>query len=133
MIDLAVSLCYDVYCCNISVVPITFCLLEKSIHLQLILGFNSDDLTEVTLIMLCRKISNGMKEGKHWAEMGENRLVTPERDGRLRNLLKKTYLRRWIGAQDFSGQDTQTHLNNAGDMTARRSSSMDFARLVIAF
>ncbi|XP_044489943.1 ciliary rootlet coiled-coil protein 2-like [Mangifera indica] len=83
------------------------------------------------LHLLQEKISNGMKEGKHWAEMGENRLVTPERDGRLRNLLKKTYLRRWIGAQDFSGQDTQTHLNNAGDMTARRSSSMDFARMRI--
>ncbi|XP_044489155.1 ciliary rootlet coiled-coil protein 2-like [Mangifera indica] len=83
------------------------------------------------LHLLQEKISNGMKEGKHWAEMGENRLVTPERDGRLRNLLKKTYLRRWIGAQDFSGPDTQTHLNNAGDMTARRSSSMDFARMRI--
>lgn len=103
----------------------------------MILGFSSDDLTEVPLITmcqnLCRKISNGMKQGKDLAEIGENRLVTPDRDGRLRNLLKKTYLRRWIGAQDLSGQDSRTHLNNAEDMTARRSGSMDFARLVKYF
>ncbi|KAJ0010697.1 hypothetical protein Pint_33667 [Pistacia integerrima] len=74
---------------------------------------------------------NGKKQGKDWAEIGENRLVTPDRDGRLRNLFKKTYLRRWIGAQDLSRQDTQARLNNAGDMTARSTSSMDFARMKI--
>ncbi|XP_031273474.1 centrosomal protein of 128 kDa isoform X2 [Pistacia vera] len=81
--------------------------------------------------LLQEKISYGKKQGKDWAEIGENRLVTPDRDGRLRNLFKKTYLRRWIGAQDLSRQDTQARLNNAGDMTARSTSSMDFARMKI--
>ncbi|KAJ0078164.1 hypothetical protein Patl1_37372 [Pistacia atlantica] len=81
--------------------------------------------------LLQEKISYGKKQGKDWAEIGESRLVTPDRDGRLRNLLKKTYLRRWIGAQDLSGQETQARLNNAGDMTARSTSSMDFARMKI--
>ncbi|KAH7575412.1 hypothetical protein JRO89_XS02G0103800 [Xanthoceras sorbifolium] len=74
---------------------------------------------------LLRKITDEMKQGKAWAEIGGKRVVATERDGRLKNLLKKTNLRRWIGPLDFSGSGTQAHLNNEG------VTSMDFARMKV--
>lgn len=71
-----------------------------------------------------------MKEGKVLTENGEKRIVIPERDGRLRNLLKKTNLRRWIGTPDFSGNESQVDLNTHDGIGTRRSNSMDIARLV---
>ncbi|KAK1558509.1 hypothetical protein Q3G72_003169 [Acer saccharum] len=74
---------------------------------------------------LQEKIPDDMKQGKGWAEIGEKRVGAPEREGRLKNLLKKTNLRRWIAPLDFSGSGTQAHLNNEG------VTSMDFARMKI--
>ncbi|KAH9655634.1 Myosin heavy chain-like protein [Citrus sinensis] len=78
-----------------------------------------------------RKIFNEMKEEKVLAGNGEKRIVIPERDGRLRNLLKKTNLRRWIGTLDFSGNDGQADLNTREGFSTRRSNSIDFARMRI--
>ncbi|KAL5790402.1 hypothetical protein ACOSQ2_005290 [Xanthoceras sorbifolium] len=74
---------------------------------------------------LQEKITDEMKQGKAWAEIGGKRVVATERDGRLKNLLKKTNLRRWIGPLDFSGSGTQAHLNNEG------VTSIDFARMKV--
>ncbi|KAK2664848.1 hypothetical protein Ddye_003422 [Dipteronia dyeriana] len=74
---------------------------------------------------LQEKISDEMKQGKAWAEIREKRVGAPERDGRLKNLLKKTNLGRWIGPLDFSGSGTQAHVNNEG------VTSIDFARMKI--
>ncbi|WRX14293.1 hypothetical protein QQP08_006780 [Theobroma cacao] len=67
-----------------------------------------------------RKISNEMKQGNVLAEVANRRIITSERDGRLRNLLKKTYLRRWVGAIDARGSEAEA-----------QPSSMDFARMRI--
>ncbi|KAL5561389.1 hypothetical protein UlMin_031136 [Ulmus minor] len=49
---------------------------------------------------------------------GDKRLVPFEREGRLKNLLKKTHLRRWVGALDFRGNEAEDR-------------NMDFARMKI--
>lgn len=78
---------------------------------------------------MCRKISHDMKQGNFLAHIGEKRNATLERDGKLKNLLKKTYLRRWIGALDYSGNQAEAHLNSEGNFSGRKSNySMDFAR-----
>ncbi|KAL9417699.1 hypothetical protein AB3S75_040647 [Citrus x aurantiifolia] len=81
--------------------------------------------------LLQEKICNEMKEEKVLAGNGEKRIVIPERDGRLRNLLKKTNLRRWIGTLDFSGNEGQADLNIREGISTRRSNSIDFARMRI--
>ncbi|EOX98492.1 Myosin heavy chain-related protein, putative isoform 4, partial [Theobroma cacao] len=70
--------------------------------------------------LLQEKISNEMKQGNVLAEVANRRIITSERDGRLRNLLKKTYLRRWVGAIDARGSEAEA-----------QPSSMDFARMRI--
>ena len=78
---------------------------------------------------MCRKISYDMKPGNYLANNGEKRGSALERDGKLKNLLKKTYLRRWIGTFDHSGNQTEAHLNNEGNFSGGKSNySMDFTR-----
>ncbi|XVE49342.1 hypothetical protein DITRI_Ditri01bG0075800 [Diplodiscus trichospermus] len=66
--------------------------------------------------LLQEKISNDMKQGNVLAEVADRRIVTYG-DGRLRNLLKKTYLKRWVGALDARGNEAEAQAN-----------SMDLAR-----
>ncbi|GLU09044.1 hypothetical protein SLE2022_259230 [Rubroshorea leprosula] len=81
---------------------------------------------------LKEKTSNEMKQGNPLDETGEKRIGTNERHGRLRNLLKKTYLRRWVGTLDNGGNETEAHPNNDGDLSDRMfSMSMDFAGMKI--
>ncbi|KAG6762590.1 hypothetical protein POTOM_033100 [Populus tomentosa] len=61
---------------------------------------------------------------------GERRLSNHERDGRIRNLLKRTYLRRWMGMLD-SGNEAQASKSGAGSFSGKRSTDMDFARMKI--
>ncbi|KAL9371145.1 hypothetical protein Peur_036285 [Populus x canadensis] len=61
---------------------------------------------------------------------GERRLSNHERDGRIRNLLKRTYLRRWMGMLD-SGNEAQASTSGAGSFSGKRSNDMDFARMKI--
>ncbi|XVE93516.1 hypothetical protein REPUB_Repub01dG0201400 [Reevesia pubescens] len=70
--------------------------------------------------LLQEKINNEMKQGNVLDEVADRRIVTHERDGRLRNLLNKTYLRRWVGALDARGNRAEAQPN-----------SMDFARMRI--
>ncbi|KAF2294396.1 hypothetical protein GH714_010269 [Hevea brasiliensis] len=78
---------------------------------------------------LQEKIGHGIQQGNRLTESGRKVLVPHEKDGRLRSLLKKTYLRRWIGTMDFSGNEEQARLNVEGNFSSRRSNDLDFARL----
>ncbi|KAK8665353.1 hypothetical protein V6N13_005523 [Hibiscus sabdariffa] len=69
--------------------------------------------------LLQEKISNE-KQGNVLAEVANRRVVTYEKDGKLKNLLKKTYLSRWVGALDAGGNEAEAPPN-----------SMDFVRLRI--
>uniref|UniRef100_A0A5B6YQB4 Putative myosin-10 isoform X1 n=1 Tax=Davidia involucrata TaxID=16924 RepID=A0A5B6YQB4_DAVIN len=80
--------------------------------------------------LLQEKISHEMKQGKLLADIGERRIFQ-ERDGRLKNLLKKTYLKRWIGTLDPNGDEAEAHLNYEGNVANRRANSLDFARMKI--
>ena len=73
-----------------------------------------------------------MKPGKLVAGSGEKQFVQ-ERDGRLKNLLKKSYLRHWIGKLDSPGDDAEAHLNYEGNVSDRRSNNMDIARFAQTF
>ncbi|KAK3035708.1 hypothetical protein RJ639_033410 [Escallonia herrerae] len=71
------------------------------------------------------------KQGKLSAYTGEQRTVQAG-DGRLKNMLKKTYLRRWIDPLVYSASEAKSHLNHEGNTTNKRSySDMDFARMRI--
>ncbi|KAM1421084.1 hypothetical protein ACFX2I_003388 [Malus domestica] len=65
------------------------------------------------------------------AEIGERKVVTHERDGRLKSLLKKTYLSRWVGNLDFRGHEAAGGLNVEGNLSGKGSNSMEFARMKI--
>ncbi|KAL6964115.1 hypothetical protein U1Q18_035172 [Sarracenia purpurea var. burkii] len=72
-----------------------------------------------------------MNQRKLLTEIGEKGFVQ-ERDGRLKNLLKKTYLKRWIGTLDSPGNEAETHLISEGNGSDRRSNyRKDFARMKI--
>jgi len=79
---------------------------------------------------MCRKLDQETNQG---VDSGERKLVIRERDGTLKNLLKKSYLRRWIGPLDASGKEVDSSPNNEGKFFNQRSSSVDFARYVLIF
>ncbi|TYH78006.1 hypothetical protein ES332_D04G195400v1 [Gossypium tomentosum] len=70
--------------------------------------------------LLQEKINNEVKQGNVLAEVADRRIATYERDGKLKSLLKKTYLRRWVGAPDTGGNEAEASPN-----------SMDFVRMRI--
>ncbi|MCL7028874.1 hypothetical protein MKW94_006663 [Papaver nudicaule] len=68
--------------------------------------------------VLQEDIIHERKRGNHLADIGEKNIAAQETEvGRLKNLLKKTYLSRWVGRQDPSENETKS--NN----------SVDYARL----
>lgn len=81
--------------------------------------------------LLQEKSGQEIKQGKGLADIVGKKLVPYERDGKLTNLLKRTYLRRWIGTLDGSGNEAEVYHNNEGKLFSRRSNSMDFARMKI--
>jgi len=78
---------------------------------------------------MCRKLGNEPNQEKGVVNTGDRKLVTRERDGTLKNLLKKSYLRRWIAPLDVSGNEVDCSSNNEGKTFNHQSSgSIDFAR-----
>ncbi|KAL0356918.1 UNVERIFIED_CONTAM: hypothetical protein Scaly_1377500 [Sesamum calycinum] len=73
--------------------------------------------------MLQEKISQDKIQGKQSGEIAERRIV-PEKDGKLKNLLKKSYLTRWVGGSDGSNADAHHHYE-------KTTHHMDFARMRI--
>ncbi|XP_048336334.2 uncharacterized protein LOC107426931 isoform X2 [Ziziphus jujuba] len=65
------------------------------------------------------------------AEIGDKKPDTQERDGRLRNLLKKANLKRWVGTLDFRGNEAEVHMDGEGNFSSKRFNSIDFARMKI--
>ncbi|CAI8587284.1 unnamed protein product [Vicia faba] len=68
-------------------------------------------------------------ESKQGVGGGERKLVIRESDGTLKNLLKKSYLRRWIDPLDARGKEAISNSNNEGKLI--RSNSVDFARMKV--
>lgn len=81
--------------------------------------------------LLQEKSGQEVKRGNVLADIGGKKLLPFERDGKLKNLLKRTYLRRWIGTLDISGDEAEVYHNNEGKLFSGRSNSMDFARMKI--
>ncbi|XP_010274392.1 PREDICTED: myosin-3 isoform X2 [Nelumbo nucifera] len=82
--------------------------------------------------LLQENISHEMNQGSHLANIGHRSIATHEKDGRLRNLLKKTYLRRWVGRLEASGNEADDSINNQGIFTNKRSNqAVDFARIKV--
>ncbi|XP_077233835.1 myosin heavy chain-like protein isoform X2 [Tasmannia lanceolata] len=84
-------------------------------------------------LLLQENISHAMKHGNFLAIDGDKSTAVHERDGKLKNLLKRTYLRRWMGRLDPSGNESDLHVNNdESSFTSKKSnSSVDFARLKV--
>ncbi|KAG8368490.1 hypothetical protein BUALT_Bualt15G0051100 [Buddleja alternifolia] len=73
--------------------------------------------------MLQEKTVEDKVQGKHMGETGERKIIQ-EKDGKLKNLLKRTYLTRWVGGSD--GNDADSHVNYD-----KSNYHMDFARMKI--
>ncbi|KAK7308794.1 hypothetical protein RJT34_05036 [Clitoria ternatea] len=81
--------------------------------------------------LLLEKLGHETEQGKGVVHSGERKLVIREKDGTLKTLLKKSYLRRWIGPLDNSGNEVDSSPNNEGKFFDQRSSNIDFARMKI--
>ncbi|KAK9941861.1 hypothetical protein M0R45_007554 [Rubus argutus] len=80
---------------------------------------------------LKERIGQETKRGNPSTEFGDRRVVTHGRDGKLKSLLKKTYLSRWVGTLDLRGNEAEGDLNIDGNLSGRRSNSMEFVRMKI--
>ncbi|XP_009606148.1 uncharacterized protein [Nicotiana tomentosiformis] len=81
--------------------------------------------------LLQEKVNQASRQGKSVGEITVKRPVQ-EKDGRLKNLLKTSYLRRWTGIQDADGNDADIHRDSEVIYADRRpANSMDYARMKI--
>ncbi|XP_075094302.1 uncharacterized protein LOC107797717 isoform X2 [Nicotiana tabacum] len=81
--------------------------------------------------LLQEKVNQVSRQGKSVGEITVKRPVQ-EKDGRLKNLLKTSYLRRWTGIQDADGNDADIHRDSEVIYADRRpANSMDYARMKI--
>lgn len=67
---------------------------------------------------------------KRGVDTVERKLVANEREGKLKGLLKGTYLRRWVGTPEISGSGAAAHVDNEEKYSSRKS-AVDFARMKI--
>ncbi|KAL1833715.1 hypothetical protein ACET3Z_003366 [Daucus carota] len=81
--------------------------------------------------LLQEKVIQEIKQGNPLPGTGEKRIVQ-DRDGKLKNILKKTYFRKWIDPQDASGIEAVTDLYKEGTTREKVSNlSMDSARMKV--
>ncbi|XP_074333040.1 uncharacterized protein LOC141670883 isoform X8 [Apium graveolens] len=81
--------------------------------------------------LLQEKVIQEINQGNPLRGTGEKRIVQ-DKDGRLKNILKKTYLKKWIDPQDASGDEAGTDFSKEGTISEKVShQSMDFARLKV--
>lgn len=79
-------------------------------------------------ILYYRKVIPEIKQGNPLPGTGEKQIVQ-DRDGRLKNILKRTYFKKWIGPQDASGNEAGTDSYREGTTSEKVSNhNMDFAR-----
>lgn len=81
--------------------------------------------------LLKEKMGSETRQGRVLAFAGEKKIAAHQQDGKLRNILKRTYLKRWITVGDFGGA-AEAHPSSDGGISGRKSSdSMDIARMRI--
>lgn len=77
-------------------------------------------------IFFCRKTSKEVRGDNPCAAVGEQKIFQ-EKDGRLKSLLKKSYLKHWVGNIDLERNNTAVH--HEGSSSRRQNNQkMDFAR-----
>lgn len=80
---------------------------------------------------MCRKVGNESGQGRA-LDTAERATVSHDRYGRLKNLLKKSYMGRWVGMPDTIGNEGTASQYNEGSFLSRGSGSgMDLARFWI--
>ncbi|CAI0439961.1 unnamed protein product [Linum tenue] len=80
------------------------------------------------LLLCCRKLANEAGQGN---SLAEKKQTNQERDVGIKNVLKKTYLRRWLGTLDSTGRsEVDVHSSSQGDLSGRKSNSMNVARSI---
>lgn len=86
------------------------------------------------LIITCcyRNCSHSLKQCNYLADDSDKNIAINEREGRLKNLLKKTYLKRWMG-NDRSQHDTDIYGSSSESNSTNKKDykSMDFARFIV--
>lgn len=83
-----------------------------------------------------RNLIHGREKVNILADIGERSITPQVREvGKLKNLLKKTYLSRWVGRVDLNGNEVGGQMNNKESDPANSMSnySVDFARSVNVF
>lgn len=78
-------------------------------------------------LQLLKEESVDLKRG---AGTVERKLVSHEREGKLKGLLKATYLRHWVGTPEISGSEAAVYVDNEENYSSRKS-AVDFARMKI--
>lgn len=78
----------------------------------------------------CRNVNREKIQGQACAAIGAKRIIQ-ERDGKLKNLLKKAYLRHWVGNIDSDTNSADARLNYEGNFNQRKSNyNVDIARFM---
>ncbi|XP_011628041.1 polyamine-modulated factor 1-binding protein 1 isoform X1 [Amborella trichopoda] len=80
--------------------------------------------------MLQATIGHGTKQYHPFGWPGVKNIIAHERDGRLKSLLKRTYLKRWMGEVDIHGNQANVFKNDDGS-TRTPKNAVDIARLKI--
>ena len=80
---------------------------------------------------LAEKVVRRLNNEKAWQISWEKNclILMKEIDAKLTNLLKRTYLRRWIGTLDGSGNEAEVYHNNEGKLFSRRSNSIGLCQV----
>ncbi|XP_076918075.1 uncharacterized protein LOC143578359 [Bidens hawaiensis] len=80
--------------------------------------------------LLQEKLNDGAKQGKLITRSEEKSLLH-DNEGRLKGLLKKTYLSQWINPLGSHGSESGSHNEHAQNVT--KKSTMDYARMKIEY
>ncbi|KAK4743302.1 hypothetical protein SAY87_001303 [Trapa incisa] len=81
--------------------------------------------------LLKERVGLEMEMRKDQLTAEDNRLATHEHEGKLRSILKKSYLSRWINKVDFGRNTSESSHTNEGNFSSRHSNSMEIARMKI--
>ncbi|KAF5183154.1 myosin heavy chain-like protein [Thalictrum thalictroides] len=81
--------------------------------------------------ILQENVSCGLKQGTLLPDTGDKSVTDHEKDGKLKNILKKTYLRNWINRTDFTGNDADINKSERNPNNKNSNYPIDFARMKI--
>ncbi|XP_038976389.1 myosin-10 isoform X5 [Phoenix dactylifera] len=110
---------------------------ELQINLSQVTNEKVKALMELALLkreyqLLQENCSHSLKHDNYLADDSDKNIALHEREGRLKNILKKTYLKRWMG-NDHSQHDTDIYGSSGKSNSTNKKDfkCMDFARLKI--